>query len=226
MTRIICFDIETTGFEYARGDRCIEIGAVELIDGKLTDNTFHEYINPEGKIIPPETYMVHKISNAFLEDKPKMSVVAPKFLEFVGDSPIVAHNGLDFDFPFINYELNKLGLGPIPRNQMLDSIVIARNRVYGPKSYTLDALAKWFGVSLTARADAHGALIDAEILAHVYLELENTAPAQDINEFMDAQHEAFLKTPKIGGDFPYRQFTVSDDELKTHNEFMEKILNQ
>ena len=65
MARIICFDIETTGFEYMRGDRCIEIGAVELVDGKLTDNTFHEYINPEGKIIPPETYMVHKISNAY-----------------------------------------------------------------------------------------------------------------------------------------------------------------
>lgn len=226
MTRIICFDIETTGFEYMRGDRCIEIGAVELLDGKLTDNTFHEYINPEGKIIPPETYMVHKISNAFLEDKPTMSVIAPKFLEFIGDSQIVAHNGLDFDFPFINYELNKLGLNPIPRNQMLDSIVIARNRIYGPKSYTLDALAKWFGVSLTARADAHGALIDAEILAHVYLELENTAPAQDINEFMDAQHEAFLKTPKIGADFPHRNFPVSEDELKIHNEFMEKMLNQ
>ena len=226
MGRIICFDIETTGFEYTRGDRCIEIGAVELIDGKLTNNTFHEYINPEGKIIPPETYMVHKISNAFLEDKPKMSVVAPKFLEFIGDSQIVAHNGLDFDFPFINYELNKLNLKPIPRSQMLDSIVIARNRVYGPKSYTLDALAKWFGVSLTARADAHGALIDAEILAHVYLELENTAPAQDINEFMDAQHDAFLKTPKIGGDFPRRTFEIPDDELKIYDEFMEKILNK
>lgn len=225
MARIICFDIETTGFEYMRGDRCIEIGAVELLDGKLTDNTFHEYINPEGKIIPPETYMVHKISNAFLEDKPTMSIVAPKFLEFIGDSQIVAHNGLDFDFPFINYELNKLNLKPIPREQMLDSIVIARNRVYGPKSYTLDALAKWFGVSLTARADAHGALIDAEILAHVYLELENTAPAQDINEFMDAQHDAFLKTPKIGGDFPHRTFAIPDNELKVHNEFMEKILN-
>jgi len=226
MTRIICFDIETTGFEYARGDRCIEIGAVELVDGKLTNNTFHEYINPEGKIIPPETYMVHKISNAFLEDKPKMSVVAPKFLEFIGNSQIVAHNGLDFDFPFINYELKKLNLQPIPRAQMLDSIVIARNRVYGPKSYTLDALAKWFGVSLTARADAHGALIDAEILAHVYLELENTAPAQDINEFMDAQHAAFLQTPKIGVDFPKRTFEVPPEELKIHDEFMEQILNQ
>ena len=190
----------------------------------MTENTFHEYINPEGKIIPPETYMVHKISNAFLEDKPKMIEVAPRFLEFIGDSPIVAHNGLDFDFPFINYELQKLNMKLIPRSQMLDSIVIARNRVFGPKAYTLDALAKWFGVSLTARADAHGALIDAEILARVYLELENTAPARDIHELMDEQHEAFLKTPKIGIDFPKRTFPVPEDELQTHNEFMEKLM--
>ena len=225
MTRIVCFDIETTGFEYMRGDRCIEIGAVELIDGKLTDKTFHEYINPEGKIIPPETYMVHKISNAFLEDKPTMAVVAPKFLEFIGDSQIVAHNGLDFDFPFMNYELERLKLRPIPRSQMLDSIVIARNRVYGPKTYTLDALAKWFGISLTARADAHGALIDAEILAHVYLELENTAPAMDIKELMREQHDAFLKTPKIGGNFPKRKFEIPENELEIHNAFMDKLLN-
>ena len=169
--------------------------------------------------------MVHKISNAFLEDKPKMSEVAPRFLEFIGDSQIVAHNGLDFDFPFINYELEKLHLKPIPRSQMLDSIVIARNRVYGPKSYTLDALAKWFGVSLTARADAHGALIDAEILAHVYTELENTAPAIDINELIHEQHDAFLKTPKIGADFPKRTFEVPADELEIHNQFMDKLLN-
>ena len=168
--------------------------------------------------------MVHKISNAFLEDKPKMSEIAPKFLEFIGDAPIVAHNGLDFDFPFINYELEKLHLKPIPRSQMLDSIVIARNRVFGPKSYTLDALAKWFGVSLTARADAHGALIDAEILAHVYNELENTAPAIDIKELIKEQHEKFLKTPKIGADFPKRTFEVPADELETHNQFMEKLL--
>lgn len=223
MARIICFDIETTGFEWTRGDRCIEIGAVELVDGVLTENTFHEYINPEGKIIPPETYMVHKISNAFLEDKPKMSEIAPKFLEFVGDAPIVAHNGFDFDFPFINFELAKLGLPQISRDQQRDSIVIARNRVFGPKAYTLDALAKWFGVSLTARADAHGALIDAEILAKVYLELENTAPAPDINDVIAQQHEAMLKHPKIGENFPHRHFPAHDDELKNHNEFMGKI---
>ena len=223
MKRVICFDIETTGLEFMRGDRCIEIGAVEIADGVITDHTFHEYINPEGKIIPPDSYMVHKISNTFLDDKPKMSIIAPKFLEFIGDAKIVAHNGSDFDFPFINHELEMLKLPPIPRNQQLDSIVIARNRVFGPKSYSLDALAKWFGVSLTARADAHGALIDAEILARVYLELENTAPAPDIRDVIAEQHAAFLKHPKIGADFPHRTFTAHDAELENHNAFMEKI---
>ena len=224
MKRVICFDIETTGLEYTRGDRCIEIGAVEMIDGTITDNTFHEYINPDGKIIPPDSYMVHKISNAFLEDKPKMALVAPKFLEFIGNSPIVAHNGSDFDFPFMNYELAQLGLPQIPREQQLDSIIIARNRVFGPKSYSLDALAKWYGISLTARADAHGALIDAEILAKVYKELENTAPAPDVSEIIAQQHEAFLKHPKIGAKFPHRTFPAPAEELAIHNEFMEKLL--
>lgn len=223
MGRVICFDIETTGLEYMRGDRCIEIGAVEMIDGKITDNTFHEYINPDGKIIPPDSYMVHKISNAFLEDKPKMNIIAPKFLEFIGDSPIVAHNGLDFDFPFINHELQMVGLPQIPRNQQFDSIVIARNRVFGPKSYSLDALAKWYGISLTARADAHGALIDAEILAKIYKELENTAPAPDVSDIIAKQHEAFLAHPKIGTNFPHREFNAHEDELLNHNAFMEKI---
>lgn len=223
MKRVICFDIETTGLEYMRGDRCIEIGAVEIIDGKITDNSFHEYINPDGKIIPPDSYMVHKISNAFLEDKPKMAAVAPKFLEFIGDSPIVAHNGLDFDFPFINHELGMLKMNPIPRSQQMDSLVIARNRVFGPKSYTLDALAKWYGISLTARADAHGALIDAEILAKVYIELENTEPAPDVSEIIAKQHAAMLAHPKVGGDFPYRKFEPKPDELENHNKFMEVI---
>lgn len=224
MKRVICFDIETTGLEYMRGDRCIEIGAVEMLDGQITDNSFHEYINPDGKIIPPDSYMVHKISNAFLEDKPKMAAVAPRFLEFIGDSPIVAHNGADFDFPFINHELAMLGLKQIPREQQLDSIVIARNRVFGPKSYSLDALAKWYGISLTARADAHGALIDAEILAKVYKELENTAPAPDVSEIIAQQHDAFLKHPKIGANFPRRTFAPHDDELAAHNAFMEKLM--
>ncbi|MBQ8473756.1 MAG: ribonuclease H-like domain-containing protein [Alphaproteobacteria bacterium] len=223
MKRIICFDIETTGLEFARGDRIIEIGAVEVIDGIVTDNNFHEYVNPDGKIIPPDSYMVHKISNAFLEDKPKMAAIAPKFLEFIGDSPIVAHNGFDFDFPFVNHELSMLGLPQIPRSQQMDSIVIARNRVFGPKSYSLDALAKWYGISLTARADAHGALIDSEILAKVFIELDNTAPAPDVSEIIAKQHAAMLAHPKVGGNFPYRTFDVPDEDLTAHNAFMEII---
>ena len=116
-----------------------------------------------------------------------------------------------------------LNLPQIPRSRQLDSIVIARNRVFGPKSYSLDALAKWYGISLTARADAHGALIDAEILAKVYKELENTAPAPDINDVIAEQHAAFLKHPKIGADFPRRTFPAHADELENHNKFMEEI---
>ncbi len=223
MKRVICFDIETTGLEYMRGDRCIEIGAVEILDGKITDNSFHEYINPDGKIIPPDSYMVHKISNAFLEDKPKFAEVAPRFLEYIGDSPIVAHNGFDFDFPFVNYELSKLNLGPIPREQQMDSIVIARNRVFGPKSYSLDALAKWYGISLAARADAHGALIDSELLAKVFLELDNEAPAPDVSEIIAKQHAAMLAHPKIGADFPYRKFEPKADDFENHKKFMAEI---
>lgn len=223
MKRIICFDIETTGFDYSRGDRVIEIGAVELLDGRITENSFHEYINPDGKIIPPDSYMVHKLSNAFLEDKPKFSEIAPRLLEFIADSPIVAHNGIDFDFPFINYELSQLGLSQISREQQMDSIVIARNKVFGPKTYTLDSLAKWFGVSLVTRADAHGALIDAEILARVFLELENAAPARDIKEIISEQHLAMLNHPKIGQNFPKREFNIDENELSVHNAFMQKI---
>lgn len=224
MNRIIAFDTETTGFFYDKGDRVIEIGAVEIIDGKITGNNFHSYINPEGKIIPPESYKVHKLSNAFLEDKPKMSAVAPKFLDFIGDAQIVAHNGFDFDFPFINYELRKLGLLEIQRDKQLDSIVIARHKLFGPKEYTLDALAKWFGVSLATRADSHGALIDAEILAKVYLELEGTASAQNINDVIAEQLDALKKHPKIGVNFPHRNFPASAEELSAHEKFIANSL--
>lgn len=223
MNRIICFDIETTGFDYARGDRVIEIGAMELLDGKITGNSLHEYINPDGKIIPPEAYKVHKLSNAFLEDKPKFGAVAQKLLDFIGDSPIVAHNGIDFDFPFINWELRQLGHQEIPREKQMDTLIIARHKVFGPKEYTLDALAKWFGISLAARADSHGALIDTEILAKLYLELENATPVRNFADIIAEHHEAMLSHPKIGAGFPRRQFRPNDDELAHHEKFMETI---
>ncbi len=223
MNRIICFDIETTGFDYARGDRVIEIGALEVQDGKITGNSFHEYINPDGKVIPPDSYKIHKLSNAFLEDKPKFGAVAQKLLDFIGDSPVVAHNGIDFDFPFINWELRKLGQLEIQRDKQMDTLVIARHKLFGPKEYTLDALAKWFGISLAARADSHGALIDAEILAKLYLELESATPARNIADIIAEHHEAMLNHPKIGTGFPHRQFSPHDDELANHEKFMSAI---
>ncbi|MCL1785647.1 MAG: exonuclease domain-containing protein [Alphaproteobacteria bacterium] len=222
MPRIICFDIETTGFFYDKGDRVIEIGAVEIIDGRVTDKTFHEYVNPDGKIIPAESYMVHKLSNEFLSDKPKFSALAQKLLDFIGDSPVVAHNGIDFDFPFINYELNALGLSTISRDRQVDTIQIARNKIFGPKSYTLDSLAKWFGISLATRADSHGALIDAEILAKVYLELEAAAAGESIADIIQKQCDAFSAVPKSDGNFPRREFDVPADELAAHAEFIDK----
>jgi DNA polymerase-3 subunit epsilon len=213
--------LETTGFEYARGDRIIEIGAVEIVDGKITGRTFHEYINPQGKIIPPSAYAVHKISNDFLNDKPIFQEVAPRFLDFVGeDAMIVAHNGSGFDFPFINYELARIGLPQIPFNRMLDTIILAKNKVFGPKNYTLDSLAKWFGVSLTARADAHGALIDTEILAKVYLEIEQSEAKETIAETIRRERDELAAVPKTGGAFPKREFKISDEELDRFNAFL------
>lgn len=223
MARIIVFDTETTGFNYAGGDRIIEIGAVEILDGKITDSTFHEYINPDGRVIPAEAYMVHKLSNDFLSDKPKMAEVAPRFLEFVGDSEVVAHNGFDFDFPFINYELQQLGLSIIPRERQKDTIVLARHKVFGPKEFSLDSLAKWFGISLATRANAHGALIDSEILAKVYLEIENVESQKSISEIIAEQEIAFQAHPKIGANFPKRTFQVNETELAAHEELMKKI---
>ncbi|MCL1902778.1 MAG: exonuclease domain-containing protein [Alphaproteobacteria bacterium] len=222
MTRVICFDLETTGFDYAKGERIIEIGAVEIVDGKLTHNTFHSYINPDGKIVSPNAYLVHKLSNEFLSDKPKFKDIAPKLLEFLGDARVVAHNGFDFDFPFINHELIQMGLPPIPRESQEDSIVIARHKIFGPKEYTLDALAKWFGVSLAARADAHGALIDAEILAHVYLELNAAASSETIEDIIEKQRAALAAIPRTSGDFPKRSFAPNESEIAAHAEFVEK----
>ena len=225
-SRTICFDLETTSFDYAKGDRIIEIGAVEILNGKITDNRFHTYVNPDGKIIPQQSYMVHKLSNEFLSDKPKFAEVAQKLLDFIGDSRIVAHNGFDFDFPFVNYELARLGLPTIPKERQIDSIVIARHKIFGPKMYTLDALAGWFGISTTARADAHGALIDAEILAKVFLELEAAAATESIEDVIEKQHAAFLATPRTGANFPRRAFAPTDAELASHKEWVEKNIKE
>lgn len=222
MARVICFDTETTALDYAKGEKIIEIGAIEILDGKITENVFHEYINPEGRQIPLDSYNVHKISNAFLEDKPIFIDVARRFLDFVGDSLIVAHNGKGFDFPFINYQLEQVGLPRIPPTQQEDSMLMAQRKIVELKSYTLDNIAKFFNISLETRADSHGALIDTRILAKVYLELVQSADQKTVPEIAAEQHQKFLELKKSDGTFPYRTFTPTESELATHNEWIEK----
>ena len=222
--RLVCFDIETTSFDYLEGHRIIEIGAVEILNDEITENSFHSFVNPEGKEIPDSSYQVHKISNKFLEDKPLFKDVAPNFLKFVGDSKIIAHNGKYFDFPFINHELKNVNLPIIEKEQQIDSLILAKEKLYETK-YSLDALAKWFNISLESRSYAHGALIDSEILAKVFLELKKIKPLKTVDEYREEQHNALLNIPKGTYNFPERHFYASDEELEQHNTFMQKILN-
>jgi len=221
MARIICFDIETTGFEYAKGERIIEIGAVEILDGVLTDKTYHQYINPE-RPISIDSYNVHKISNEFVADKPTFPQIAQKFLDFIGpDCVIVAHNGKGFDFPFINYQLEEIELPRISLDRQEDTMLMAQRKVADLRSYSLDSLAKYFNISLESREGGHGALIDTEILAKIYLELAQKADEKTVAEIAAEQHAAFLATPRVN-DFPGRSFEPTAEELALHTKWYEK----
>ena len=218
MSRIICLDIETTGFAWDAGDKIIEIGAVEVLDGALTGNIFHEYINPE-RIIPAESYNVHKISNAFVADKPTFAAVGKRLLDFIGDAIVVAHNGKSFDFPFINHQLAECGLPTIPTERQEDTMLMAQRKIAELKSYSLDALAKYFNISLETRADGHGALIDTQILAKIYLELTQKEDALTVAQVAAAMHQAFLDAPKSDGTFPRRTFAPTPEEIAIHDEW-------
>jgi len=165
--REIVLDTETTGFEPEQGDRIVEIGAVELFNHMPTGRTFHEYINPE-RAMPQEAFEVHGLGDDFLRDKPKFAAVGQKFLSFVGDAKLVIHNAA-FDMKFLNAELGWLGLTKLPWEQAIDTLAIARKRFPGSPA-SLDALCRRFGIDNSSRT-LHGALLDSEILAEVYLEL-------------------------------------------------------
>ena len=165
--REIAFDTETTGLDPRNGDRLVEIGGVELINHVPTGRTYHVYLNPE-RDVPLEAFNVHGLSTEFLADKPKFAEVAQEFLEFVGDAVLVIHNA-SFDMGFINMELSRVGMGPIPPAQVLDTLAIARRKHPGSPA-SLDALCSRYGID-NSRRTKHGALLDSEILAEVYIEL-------------------------------------------------------
>lgn len=165
--REIVFDTETTGFEPGEGHRIVEVGCVELMDHFPTGRTLQFYLNPE-RDVPIESQRVHGLSGEFLADKPLFGQVVEEFLEFLGDAPLVIHNA-SFDIKFINAELNRVGRKPIPLARAIDTIEIAKRKFPGAR-YSLDELCKRFGVDLSARTK-HGALLDAQLTAEIYLEL-------------------------------------------------------
>ncbi len=165
--RQIILDTETTGLNPRGGDRLVEIGAVELMNHMPTGRTYQVYINPE-RDMPPEAERVHGISAAFLADKPLFAAVVDEFLAFIGDAPLVAHNA-SFDIGFVNAELQRVGREPLPSGRTIDTVDLARRKFPGAQA-SLDALCRRFQID-TAHRTKHGALLDAELLAKVYLEL-------------------------------------------------------
>jgi DNA polymerase III subunit epsilon len=165
--REIVFDTETTGLDPRTGDRVTEMGCVEVEDFIPTGRTWHAYVNPQ-RSIPEKVTEITGLTAEFLADKPLFAAVADEFLEFVGDARVVAHNA-PFDRGFINMELEKIGKPPIETDRWIDTVVMARKKFPGAHA-SLDALCKRFGISLETR-DKHGAIIDALLLADVYLEL-------------------------------------------------------
>ncbi len=165
--REIVLDTETTGFEPKQGDRIVEIGGVELLNHMPTGRTYHQYIDPK-RAMPENAFKVHGLGDDFLRGKPVFAEIADAFLEFVGDAKLVIHNAA-FDMKFLNAELRWLNKHQLPWEQAIDTLAIARKKFPGSPA-SLDALCRRFNIDNGART-LHGALLDSEILAEVYLEL-------------------------------------------------------
>ncbi|MCV3270006.1 DNA polymerase III subunit epsilon [Roseobacter sinensis] len=195
--REVVLDTETTGFDPETGDRIVEIGAVELLRHVATGKTYHQYINPE-RSMPEEAFQVHGLGDDFLKDKPKFAEIGNAFLEFIGDAKLVIHNAA-FDIKFLNAELKWMGLPQIPWEQAIDTLEIARKRFPGSPA-SLDALCRRFGIDNSERT-LHGALLDSEILAEVYLELiggrqPDFGLSTTVQDGTDGSGEAWVPRPR------------------------------
>ncbi|SRR6056297_3343871 len=165
--REIVLDTETTGLDPLMGDRVVEIAALELLNHIPTGRHYHAYLNPE-RDMPAEAYAVHGLSAEFLADKPLFATEADRFLKFIGDAPLVIHNGA-FDLKFLNAELSRIKRPDMPFERLIDTLLIARKRYPGAPA-SLDALCRRFNIDLSVRT-LHGALVDCQLLAAVYLEM-------------------------------------------------------
>ncbi|MCW3846807.1 DNA polymerase III subunit epsilon [Sphingomonas sp. LB-2] len=218
--REIVFDTETTGLSFSGGDRLVEIGCVELVNRVMTGRTFHAYLNPE-RPMPVEAFRIHGLSDVFLSDKPLFHERVEDLLDFIGDSPMVAHNA-NFDFGFINGELGRCGRPIVSLDRMVDTLVIARTRHPGAK-HTLDALCSRYGIDLSART-LHGALLDAQLLAQVYVELTG---GRQITMGLAVDAPVLRETPQEARTHvhvrPARHFAASDAELERHGNFLKAM---
>ena len=219
--REIVFDTETTGLDPSTGDRLVEIGCIELVNRVATGRTFHAYFNPE-RTMPVEAERVHGLNDAFLADKKRFHEHVVELLEFLGDSPLVAHNA-QFDFGFLNRELGACGHAEVALDRMIDTLVLARRRHPGAK-HSLDALCVRYGIDRSHRV-LHGALLDAELLAQVYVELTGgrqigLALAADGGPTTIAV-AAFR--PRQREFRPPRPHAASADELARHKAFLESF---
>lgn len=219
--REIIFDTETTGLDPKTGDRMVEIGCIEMVNRIPTGRTFHAYFNPE-RSMPSEAEAVHGLSETFLADKPRFAERAAELIEFLEDSPLVAHNA-GFDFGFLNAELRICGLETVSHARMVDTVAIARVRHPGAK-LSLDALCTRYGVDRSHRTK-HGALLDAELLAQVYVELQG---GRQIGLELVAETIAVSGGEQVlvRRDRPFREprpHAASADELAIHAEFMKSV---
>lgn len=221
MKREIVLDTETTGLDPFSGHRIVEIGCVELIDGMRTGASFHTYLNPE-RDMPPEAFRVHGLSAEFLATHPIFSQKVDDFLEFIADSILVIHNAA-FDMKFINFELEKHGFPAIAMERAVDTVLMARKKFPGSPA-SLDALCKRFNIDLSGRTK-HGALLDAELLAEVYLDLcggRQSMLLLDTNGQTTTQTEGQILsvTRTI---LEARVFEVSPQEEEAHKEMLAKL---
>ncbi|THD35976.1 MAG: DNA polymerase III subunit epsilon [Sphingomonas sp.] len=220
--REIVFDTETTGLSFNSGDRLVEIGCVEMINRIETGRTYHAYFHPE-RAMPAEAQRIHGLSDAFLSDKPKFHEKVEELLEFIGDAMLVAHNA-SFDFGFLNGELGRLGREIIALDRMIDTVAMARQRHPGAK-HSLDALCTRYGIDRSHRV-LHGALLDAQLLCQVYVELTG---GRQIGLTLVSDEEIAIpvldEDPRVAQPRPMRLFPLSDDELARHAAFVARLKN-
>ena len=219
--REIVLDTETTGFDPEDGHRIVEIGCVEIVNQIPTGNVYHQYINP-ARDMPTEAYDVHGISEEFLADKPLFAEIVKDFIDFVGTDKMVIHNA-EFDMRFINWELRKCGLPALPDSQAVDTLAIARRKFPGSPA-SLDALCRRFEIDNSNRT-FHGALLDSELLAEVYLHLLG---GRQHGLSLATESESSLRQSAVLTDIkrqnrPHRTFEIPADEMAAHNSMLDEL---